>query len=156
KNGNILAQYKDKTVPAKVLALYPLKAYPSPSLAYNAVGSDSLVCQARHLNHLLAANVPSVPLYAYEFQDRKAPWYFPKLSFPALASHTIDIQFLFPLWHGGPDGIAHPLSLPEQKLSDELVTAWTNFMYAGNPNFAGNAPWPAYKTGSEIYLAENT
>ncbi len=153
---NILAPYKNKTVPKKVLALYPLTNYPSPSLAWNAVGTNSLVCQARHLNHLLEANDPSVPLYAYEFQDAKAPWYFPKLSFPALASHTIDIQFLFPLWHGGPDGIAHPLSLPEQTLSDELVTAWTNFMYRGNPNLSGNAPWPAYKTGSEVYLLENT
>ena len=156
KTDNILALYKDDTVPDKVLALYPLSAYPSPSLAYNAVGTDSLVCQARHLNHLLADSAPSLPLYTYEFADRKAPWYFPPLSFPALASHTIDIQFLFPLWHGGPNGIPHPLSLSERRLSDELVTAWTNFMYTGNPNLFGNAPWPRYKTPSEVYRLENT
>jgi len=75
---------------------------------------------------------------------------------PPLASHTIDIQFLFPLWHGGPNGIPHPLSLSERRLSDELVTAWTNFMYTGNPNLFGNAPWPRYKTASEVYRLENT
>jgi para-nitrobenzyl esterase len=128
KTDNILAVYKNNTVPAKVLHLYPLSHYPSPSLAWNAVGTDSLVCQARHLNHLLAKSAPSLPLYTYEFDDVKAPWYFPPLSFPALAAHTIDIQFLFPLWHGGPNGVPHPLSLPQLKLSDELVTAWTNFM----------------------------
>jgi para-nitrobenzyl esterase len=157
KTDGILAPYANSSVPNKVLALYPLTKYNnSPSLAWNAVGTDSLVCQARHLNHLLAENEPSLPLYTYEFADTKAPWYFPKLSFPPLAAHTIDIQFLFPLWHGGPDGIPHPLSLPEDTLSDELVTAWTNFMYTGNPNLAGNAPWPAYKTSAEVYLLENT
>jgi para-nitrobenzyl esterase len=157
KAGNTLqTTYKNSAVAAKVLALYPLKNYASPSLAYVAVGSDSFVCGAQFIDHLLATNVPSVPLYTYEFQDAKAPWYFPKLSFPHGAAHTIDIQFLFPLWHGGPDGIPHPLSLPELTLSDELVTAWTSFMYTGNPNLAGNAPWPPYTTKSETYLLENT
>ena len=31
----------------------------------------------------------------------------------ALAYHTADIQYLFPLWHGGPLGIPHPLN-PQQ------------------------------------------
>jgi para-nitrobenzyl esterase len=156
KNDDILMKYKNKSVPNKVLALYPVKAYPSPSLAWNALGTDSFVCSNRFLDHLLATDDSSVPLYNYEFQDAKAPWYFPKLSFPHGAAHTIDIQFLFPLWHGGPDGIPHPLSLRELTLSDKLVTAWTNFMYTGNPNLAGNAPWPRYTTKSETYLIENT
>jgi len=124
-------------------------------LAYNAVGTDSLVCRDRHLNHLLEANDPSVPLYTYEFEDRNAPWYFPPLSFPPGAAHTIDIQFLFPLWHGGPLGTPHPLSVRERKLSEELVAAWTNFMYTGNPNLHENRPWPLYEAGSEVYLLEN-
>ena len=155
ETGAVIAKYKDSTVPNKVLAVYPVSAYPSPSLAYNAVGTDSLVCRDRHLNHLLEANDPSVPLYTYEFEDRNAPWYFPPLSFPPGAAHTIDIQFLFPLWHGGPLGTPHPLSVRERKLSEELVAAWTNFMYTGNPNLHENRPWPLYEAGSEVYLLEN-
>ena len=75
-----------------------------------------------------------VPVYAYEFDDRSAPWYFPKLSFPHGAAHTIDIQFLFNNWHGGSLGIAHPLNEKEEHLSAQLVGAWTSFMYSGNPN----------------------
>ena len=96
-----------------------------------------------------------MPLYAYEFADRNAPWYFPSLNFPHGAAHTIDIQFLFPDWHGGPLGILHKLSPQERVLSGQLVTAWTNFMYTGNPNLKGDQPWPRYTKNSQIYLSQN-
>jgi para-nitrobenzyl esterase len=137
---------------AKVLAQYPLAAYASPSLAEIAVLTDTESCRARHLNHLLSQ---WVPLYAYEFRDRNAPWYFPPLSFPHGAAHTIDLQFFFPLWHGGPMGTPHPLTIQERKLSDEMVAAATSFMSTGDPNFEGNHPWPRYDADSPIYFSEN-
>jgi para-nitrobenzyl esterase len=136
----------------KVLARYPLTAYASPSLAEIAVLTDTESCRARHLNHLLSQ---WVPLYAYEFRDRNAPWYFPPLSFPHGAAHTIDLQFFFPLWRGGPLGTPHPLTIHELKLSDELVAAWTSFMATGDPDFVGNHPWPRYDADSPAYLSEN-
>ncbi|MBV8614822.1 MAG: carboxylesterase family protein [Acetobacteraceae bacterium] len=137
----------------KVLAQYPASAYDSPSLAYVAASTDPTACRARHLNQLV---YKWVPLYAYEFQDRNAPWYFPPLSFPHGAAHTIDIQFLFPYWHGGPLGRPHRLTAEERQLSDELVGAWTNFMYSGNPNGTGDQPWPRYQgPDSGQYLSEN-
>ena len=89
----------------------------------------------------------SYRLYAYEFADQKAPWYFPPVNFDHGAAHTIDIQFLFPDWHGGPLGIPHKLTPEEHVLSGQLVAAWTNFMYAGNPNLKGDRPWPRYTKG---------
>jgi para-nitrobenzyl esterase len=62
--------------------------------------------------------------------------------FEALAYHTSDIQYLFPGWHGGPEGIPHSLNSLQEFLSDELVRAWTNFARTGNPNGRGNSPWP--------------
>ena len=45
---------------------------------------------------------PTIPVYTYEFDDQTAPFYFPKMpEFLPLAYHTADIQYLFPLWHGG-------------------------------------------------------
>jgi para-nitrobenzyl esterase len=137
---------------AKVLVQYPLAAYAGPSLAETAVLTDTESCRARHLNHLLSQ---WVPLYAYEFRDRNAPWYFPPLSFPHGAAHTIDLQFFFPLWHGGPPGTPYPLTIQERKLSDELVAAWTSFMHSGDPNFVGNHPWPRYEADSPAYLSES-
>ena len=92
-----------------------------------------------------------IPLYTYEFDDQTAPFYFPKMpGFLSLAYHTADIQYLFPLWHGGPSppSIIHSLNKKQTNLSDQLVAAWTNFAWTGNPNGLGNYPWPRYKTGT--------
>ena len=138
--------------PAKVMEQYPLSAYATPGAAYTAIATDSNVCRHPYLNNHASE---FVPLYAYEFTYKKAPWYFPTVHFDHGAAHTIDIQFLFPDWHGGPLGIQHSLNAQERTLSRELVTAWTNFMYAGNPNLKGDRPWPRYQKGSQIYQSEN-
>jgi len=67
----------------------------------------------------------------------------------ALAYHTADIQYLFPLWHGGPLGTPHPLNRQQTMLSDQLVSAWANFARTGNPNGSGNNPWPRYAASAE-------
>jgi para-nitrobenzyl esterase len=138
--------------PDAVLAKYPLSAYPNPGAAWVAVGTDANVCRHPQLNKHVSE---FVPLYAYEFSDRNAPWYFPPISFAHGAAHTIDIQFLFPDWHGGPLGIQHKLTAQERVLSEQLVTAWTNFMYTGNPNLMGDRPWPRYTANSEVYFSQN-
>ena len=132
--------------PAKILALYPLSAYATPQLAWDRVGTDTAICGQRILDRVLA---PQIPVYAYEFDDQTAPFYFPKMpGFLPLAYHTADIQYLFPLWHGGPDGIQHALNKKQTDLSDQLVGAWTNFAWTGNPNGLGDSPWPRYKNGT--------
>jgi para-nitrobenzyl esterase len=140
---------------AAVLALYPVGAYTSPELAYDRVGTDSTICGQRILDQTLA---PQVPVYVYEFDDQTAPFYFPQMpGFLSLAYHTADIQYLFPLWHGGPNGIELPLNRQQENLSDELVAAWTNFAWTGNPNGYGNFPWPRYtsSTTTPAWLRQN-
>jgi para-nitrobenzyl esterase len=138
--------------PDAVLAKYPLSAYPNPGAAWVAVGTDANVCRHPQLNKHVSQYVP---LYAYEFSDRNAPWYFPPVSFAHGAAHTIDIQFLFTDWHGGPLGILHKLSPQERVLSEQLVAAWTNFMYSGNPNLTNDHPWPRYAANSAVYFSQN-
>jgi para-nitrobenzyl esterase len=135
-----------------VLAKYPLSDYQSPNAAWVAVGTDANVCRHPFLNRNVSKYVP---LYAYEFADRNAPWYFPPISFAHGAAHTIDIQFLFTDWHGGPLGIPHKLTAQERTLSEQLVAAWTNFMYSGNPNLTGDRPWPRYSATSEVMFSQN-
>lgn len=142
---------------AKILAEYRLADYPTPQRAWNAAGTDALVCPQLTLNRVLA---PQVPLYAYEFNDATAPFFFPTMpGFEPRAYHTADIQYLFPLWHGGPTGEAHPLNARQQRLSDALVRSWTNFARTGNPNGAGAPNWPVFmpvagKHG--LYLSETS
>jgi len=145
--------YPQGTVQA-VLNEYPLGNYASPSLAWVAVRTDPLACEARYINHLLATKVP---LYAYEFADRNAPSYFPTVSFPTGAYHTADIPYLFPLFHGGSRGISHSLGPAQQVLAGQLKVFWTTFARNGDPNgLGGNQPWPRYVPNNPLYLSENT
>ena len=142
---------------AKVLAVFNPSSYPMPQLALDAIGTSSfVVCKQYTLNKALSSQVP---FYAYEFNDQTAPSYFPGLpGYRSLAYHTGDIQYLFPLYHGGPNGIPHPLNSQQETLSDELVAAWANFARTGNPNRHDNSPWPRYDANqfwSSYYLSEN-
>ena len=138
-----------------VLAHYPVKNYSSAQRAQDALMTDPLLCRARHVSRILA---PRVPVYNYRFDEITAPTYFPVMpGYEPRAYHTADLQFLFAGYHGGPDGIPHPLSKAQQKLSDEMVRAWASFARTGNPNGAGDAPWPRF-TGAEgkaLYLSQN-
>jgi para-nitrobenzyl esterase len=138
----------------KILSLYPLSAYPSAQVAWDRVGTDSELCAEQQFDKLLA---PQMPIYAYIFDDQTAPFYFPKMpGFVSLAYHTSDIQYLFPLYHGG-QGMAHVLNGQQKTLSNELVSAWTKFADTGNPDGIGNTPWPQYsgKSIAPAFLTEN-
>ena len=148
-SSHIVQVYSGANYPAgtaeRIMQLYPVANYPSVQVAWDRVGTDPGICAEMALNRVLA---PQIPVYAYLFNDQTPPFYFPSLpGFTPLAYHTADIQFLFPLYHGG-QGIAHPLIGAQATLSNELVAAWTRFAWTGNPNGVGNAPWPVYKAGA--------
>jgi para-nitrobenzyl esterase len=161
--ASIRSAYPPATADA-VLAEYPVTKYPSPQLASSAAGTDPvLACQPRHVVHLWSK---FVPVYQYEFNYQNAPYYFPQMpGFTALASHTIDIQFLFRNWHGGQLGVnldqatgqPRELNSRETPLSDQMVALWTKFASTGNPNGSGNSPWPQFtaQSGAPAILSEN-
>ncbi|SMF90212.1 para-nitrobenzyl esterase [Azospirillum oryzae] len=138
----------------RILAYYSSGDFGSPQLRMNAIQTDVMVCRIQRGTHLLAGKVP---LYAYEFRDRTAPFMFPELpDFAPLAYHTADLQYLFPGFHGGNKGAKHDLNARQQKLSDELVDAWTSFARTGNPNPPGESTWPQYTSdpNAQSYLAQ--
>jgi len=140
---------------AAVLAQYPLSAYPTPQQAWDRAGTDPGICAERSVDKILASQIP---LFVYEFDDETAPFYFPAMpGFAPLAYHTSDIQYLFPLWHGGPNppSVIHALDPRQEHLSKQLVAAWTNFARTGNPNGVGDRLWPQYMPTSELWFIEN-
>jgi para-nitrobenzyl esterase len=154
------AQYT-AAVTGAALDQYPLSSYGSPALAYSAYGSDSTACLTLHVVKELAS---LVPVYAYEFNYQKAPYHFPQMpGYTPLATHTIDIQFLFPGYHGGILGVnldqatGQPREIggDEVTLSDQLVAAWTNFAKTGNPNGSSNSPWPLFTAGAQNFFSQN-
>ena len=143
-------------------AEYPVSAYGGdPMLAYERAVTDQFKCTELHVVQLWAVQAPT---YAYDFVYQNAPYYFAKMpGFRPLAAHTIDIQFLFPGWHGGDLGVnidqgtgeQRELNAAETGLSDQLVAAWTNFAATGNPNGSGDSPWPVFTAGSQKYFVQD-
>jgi len=135
----------------KLLAKYPLASYPSPSLAEIAMAQGFKSCTARLLDQQWSKYVP---VYAYQFEDRTAPSYFPAVSYPMRAYHTSELQYLFPLFHGG-QGTPHPLSEAQERLSDLLVDYWTTFARYGTPDHSADRalpPWPKYSAAQDNVL----
>ena len=83
-------------VAAVIAAEYPLSAYPSPSVALGAVGTDAIfACPALTIDQSVSRFVPT---FAYEFNDENAPERFlPPVGFPYGAAHASEIQYLFGL-----------------------------------------------------------
>ena len=105
--------FRGRNTKQMLLTKYPLANYPNPSLAEIAMAQAMKSCVARLLDRAWAKYVP---VYGYQFDDRTAPSYFPDLSYPMRAYHTAELQYLFPLFHGG-QGTPHPLNDAQQRLS---------------------------------------
>ena len=132
-----------------VLAHYPVTA--TMQAAWTAAATDNLACRGQMVAQALSAHVP---VYMYEFDDRTAPSYFrPMKGYHSLAYHTGDIGYIFPGYHGGPDGVPTHLNSPQHKLADRMTVAWAKFAATGNPNgpdkkIGGDAPWPHWQAGA--------
>jgi para-nitrobenzyl esterase len=109
----------------KVLAAYPLDHYASPQQATAAQFGDSIFsCSIIGASGVLAK---FVPVYAYEFNDRRAPLapWMPKTSLPYGAYHSAEIQYVL--------GDEQGMSPAQRKLSDEMMGYWSEFISSGDP-----------------------
>lgn len=147
----LLAQHLGASRVAAVQQRYPLSKYAAPIFALAAALTDSGtvsnnrvgICNT-HLAHQLAA--PHVPLYAYEFADRTAPYPAPIFNAPGnlpAAGHTKELSYLF---HQG------ELTAPQRAVSDLMIRYWTNFAARGDPNGPGLPMWPLYGTDEQMVM----
>ena len=127
-------------VAAVIAAEYPLSAYPSPSVALGAVGTDAIfACPALTIDQSVSRFVPT---YAYEFNDENAPENFlPPVSFPYGAPHASEIQYLMGLPTAAFPGT---LTAPQQQLASIMKGYWTNFAKRGVPSSFSVPSWPRF------------
>jgi len=127
-------------VAAVIAARYPLTAFPSPSVALGALGTDAIfACPALTIDQSVSRFVPT---FAYEFNDENAPENFlPPVSFPYGAPHASEIQYLFALPAAAFPGM---LSVQQQQLAAIMKGYWTNFAKRGFPASFGTPFWPLF------------
>ena len=126
---------------AAIAAEYPLSAYPSPSVALGAVGTDAIfACPALTIDQTVSKFVPT---FAYEFNDENAPENFlPPVSFPYGAAHASEIQYIM-----GLPTAAFPGTLTlqqQQQLATIMKSYWTDFAERGFPSSFGTSFWPHF------------
>ena len=130
---------------AAVAKRYPLSAYPSPSVALGAAGTDYVyACTANAADRSLARYVPA---FAYEFNDEQAPEMFlPPVSFPYGAAHASELPYLF----------AHllsrsaPLTRAQRRLAGTMRRYWTGFAARGVPASPGVPWWPRFTRAAPV------
>jgi para-nitrobenzyl esterase len=118
----------------------PVSAAP---LEFASAGTDGIfACPARRAMESLSNYVT---VYAYEFDDESAPSPFPPLPYSLGAYHGSDVQYFFNRM-----GVAAPFTQDQQKLSQAMVSYWTQFAKTGNPNSAGRPVWSPYDASTDL------
>ncbi|MFI5509258.1 carboxylesterase/lipase family protein [Mycobacterium sp. NPDC051804] len=105
----------------------------SVPLAYSAAVTDgTFACVADRLADSLSAEES---VYFSEFADRGAPAPEPLAAapFPVGAGHSLELRYLFDV------GGAPPLNPEQQRLSDEMIDDWVEFISTGSPG----SGWPS-------------
>ncbi|MFZ3573442.1 carboxylesterase/lipase family protein [Streptomyces sp. BH097] len=124
----------------RVLARYPVAKYHSAGEALATVVTDwAWGCTAQDRDRALAAHTP---VYAYEFADETAPWFttLPKPNFPTGAFHGAELQYLF-----DDEQLPGPQTPAQKQLSTTMISYWTRFAAAGNPNSSGQPRWMPFQ-----------
>ena len=138
----VLAGLYGPDLGAAVAAEYKVGRFSKPVYALAAAVSDStFICTARQIDRWVSRYVP---VYGYEFNDRRAPQDFlaPVAGYDFGAAHASELQFLFTL-----EPLAQTvrsLTPAEHMLSTDMVRYWTNFARAYSPDGANVPYWPNY------------
>jgi para-nitrobenzyl esterase len=127
----------------RVLAMYPIKAYPTPRAAFMHVTTDAeFTCQSRRVARTFV-NAQKQPVYRFLFDHVQ-------VNDPALkaagAAHTIEHAYLFP-----GQGKYQPTSA-DAAIARRMVGYWTRMARTGNPNGGNDPQWPAYSQANDAYL----
>jgi len=127
----------------RILALYPMAAYPSARKAFTQVTTDAeFTCESRRVAGALS-RAQKEPVHRYLFNHVLEN--DPELKAQG-AVHTIEHPFLFN-WQG-----TYRPTDADRAVQRQMVGYWTRMAKADNPNGGGNPEWPVASTEGDLYL----
>jgi len=144
--GMTVAQWKGmadslfKERAAEFLKLYPGDTDAQALRSAIDYGSDSFIAFGTWKWIEAQCKTGDAPVYRYHFELAAPPSKFHPGTF---AFHSDDIEYVFGTLATRPGAVWRP---EDWKLSDEVMTYWTNFAKTGDPNGNGLPEWPKYCT----------
>ena len=132
---------------AEFLALYPGETDAQAVRSAIDYGSDTFIAFSTWRWVEAQVKTGDAPVYRYHFELAAPPSKFHPGSF---AFHSDDIEYVFGTLDTRPGAEWRP---EDRKLSEEMMSYWTNFAKTGDPNGSELPRWPRYdKTGDILHL----
>ena len=142
------ATFKDRA--EEFLKLYPGDTDAQALRSAIDYGSDSFIAFSTWQWLEEHRKTGESPVYRYHFELASPPSKFHAGSW---AFHSDDIEYVFGTLDTRPGSEWRP---EDRKLSDQMMSYWTNFAKTGDPNGPGLPEWPKYGDGDALIHLDST